>query len=555
MPKLTLPEVLRRAATKYPDLGIGYVKEDGTIEYQTYAELLSRSSRIANGLLDLGLKPGDQAIIATDDNHKTINLLWGCFLAGIVPTILQSPGIYSDHNPVSAKFLNVFKQLAHPYIFVNTLIKEADPVFAENILHYDSIPQLEGSLNFAPALEDLAFIQFSSGSTGDPKGIMLTHRNFAINIEAIILGLELTPLDYTGNWMPLYHDMGLIGYHLTPLYVACQQAHIHTIDFIKNPSLWLDLMSNSKITVTGCPNFGQALVLRYLKRKSGEQSWDFTPMKALLNGAEPISVKIMEDFTKAMKKYNFHDEAMMPVYGMAEATLAITFSPLMKPTIVTAFEAEELDFRKRAVKINEATQGIASRILSGVGQALKQIDIRIVDEFDSEIPAGNIGMIQIKGASVTQGYYNNREETRNIFCGEWLRTGDIGFFFENNLYISGRFKDIIFFNGKNYFANDLEYLACTLEDITYGKVIFGGISDPKTGKEKVLVFLAGATETNSLESFQKLRTLMRRTLGIQIDEMVIIRSNEIPKTTSGKVQRYKLIQHYLHGDFTQKTFK
>ena len=555
MPELTLPEVLRRAATKYPDLGIGYVKEDGSIEHQTYAELLDLSLKIANGMLALGLKPGDKAILATDDNHKTINLLWGCFLAGIVPTILQSPGTYSDHNPVSAKFLNVFKQLENPYIFVNTLIKEADPVFAHRIVHYDGIPQQEGSLNFVPGFEDLAFIQFSSGSTGDPKGIMLSHRNLARNIEAIIIGLDLTPSDHAGNWMPLYHDMGLIGYHLTPLYAPCQQSHIHTIDFIKNPSLWLDLMSSSKITVTGCPNFGQALVLRHLKRKSDEQGWNFSSMKALLNGAEPISIKIMDDFTEAMMKYNFRKEAMMPVYGMAEATLAISFTPLMKPTVVTAFEAEELDFKQRAVKFSETTHGGASRMLSAVGLALKYFEIRIVDDSDLEIPDGKVGHIQLRGSSLTQGYYNNPAETQNTFCGEWLRTGDIGFFFENNLYISGRFKDIIFFNGKNYFANDLEYLACTLEDITYGKVIFGGISDAKTGKEKVLVFLAGATEANSLESFQKLRTLMRKMLGIHIDEMVIIKSNEIPKTTSGKVQRYKLIQHYLHGEFAHKIYK
>lgn len=555
MPELTLPEVLRRSATTHPNIGIGYVKEDGSIEHQTYAGLLDRSSKIANGLLKLGLKPGDKAIIATDDNHKTINLLWGCFLAGIVPTILQSPGIYSGHNPVSAKFLNVFKQLENPYIFVNAPIKEADPVFAKNILPYDDIPLIEGSLNFAPALEDLAFIQFSSGSTGDPKGIMLTHQNLAKNIESILVGLDLTLLDHFGNWMPLYHDMGLIGYHLAPIYVPCEQFHIHTVDFIKNPSLWLDLMSNSKITITGCPNFGQAVVLRHLKRKSDEQGWDFSSMKALLNGAEPISVKIMNDFIEALKNYNFRKEAMMPVYGMAEATLAISFTPLLTPAIITSFDTEELDFKQRAVKISEPIHGSTSRLLSSVGVALKHMNIRIVDDLDSEIPAGNIGLIQIKGASITQGYYNNPEETQKTFCGEWLRTGDIGFFFDNNLYISGRFKDIIFFNGKNYFANDLEYLACTLEDFTYGKIIFGGISDPKTGKEKVLVFLAGATEANSLVSFQKLRILMRRTLGIQIDEMVIIRSNEIPKTTSGKVQRYKLIQRYLHGEFAHKIYK
>jgi acyl-CoA synthetase (AMP-forming)/AMP-acid ligase II len=554
MPVKTLPELLCSAASTAPLMGVDYVKEDGSIEHQTYPDLLSQALKRACGLIALGLKPGDKAIIATDDNRTTINLLWACFMAGIVPTILQPPVSFSDHSTVLTKLLNVFSQLGNPYIFVNNLHKTTDPNFANKIVHYADIPNDEGKLNFTPQMDDLAFIQFSSGSTGEPKGVMLTHRNIAMNIEGIIIGLDLKPADHTGNWMPLYHDMGLIGYHLTPIYVPCQQSHIHTVDFIKNPSLWLDLMSNSKITVTGCPNFGQALVLRHLKRKSGELNWDFSAMKALLNGAEPISVKIMEDFTEVLKKYKFAEEAMMPVYGMAEATLAISFMPLMKPSVITAFDTEELDYKQRAVKANHAS-GHSSRMLSAVGVALKNIEIRIVDDLDSELPHGNVGHIQISGTSITNGYFNKPEETENIFCSEWLRTGDIGFFFEGNLYISGRFKDIIFINGKNYYANDLEHLACTLEEITYGKIIFGGISDKKSGREKVLAFIAGIPDTKATDTLHSLRLLLRKTLGIQIDEMVPIRSNEIPKTSSGKVQRYKLIQRYLHGEFVDRRMK
>jgi acyl-CoA synthetase (AMP-forming)/AMP-acid ligase II len=555
MPTSTLPESLRRAASSSDEMGIGYMKEDGSIEHQTYKDLLDQALKTGSGLRTMGLNPGDKVIIATEDNRTTVNLLWACFMAGIIPTILQSPVSYLDHNPVLIKLMNVSSQLENPYIFVNAPPKGTSPDLAKRIITFNDIPAGKKKLEFFPAIEDLAFIQFSSGSTGEPKGVMLTHQNLAKNIEAIIIGLDLTPFDHTGNWMPLYHDMGLIGYHLTPIYVTCQQSHIHTIDFIKNPSLWLNLMSNSKITVSGCPNFGQALVLRHLKRKSEEKNWDFTPMKALLNGAEPISVKIMEDFTEALKKYNFRSEAMMPVYGMAEATLAISFTPLMKPTVVTAFDAEELDFKQRALKSNNINPGRSSRILSAVGLALKHIKIRIVDDLDSELPDGNAGHIQLKGASITQGYFNNPEGTRNMFCGDWLRSGDIGFFFEGNLYISGRFKDIIFINGKNYYANDLEQLGCTLEGISYGKIVFGGISDKKSGREKVLAFVAGIPDTKSVETLHNLRVLLRKTLGVQVDELVLVRSNEIPKTSSGKVQRYKLIQFYLQGEFAERRVK
>jgi len=503
----------------------------------------------------MGLNPGDKVIIATDDNCTTINLLWACFMAGIIPTILQPPVSYTDHNPILIKLLNVFSQLGNPYVFVNTAQKVDDPKLEGKLIAVAEIPVSKEKLEFFSAIDDLAFIQFSSGSTGEPKGVMLTHRNLAMNIEAIIIGLDLTPIDHTGNWMPLYHDMGLIGYHFTPIYVPCQQSHLHTVDFIKNPSLWLDLMSKEKITVTGCPNFGQALVLRHLHRKSVGQIWDFTPMKALLNGAEPISVKIMEDFTEALKKYKFSDEAMMPVYGMAEATLAISFMPLMKPSVITAFDTEQLDFEQRAVRLSQPATGRTSRLLAAVGIALKHVEIRIVDDLDFDLPDGNVGHIQIKGGSITQGYFNNPAASKTLFCGEWLRTGDIGFFFERNLYISGRFKDIIFINGKNYYANDLENLGCTLEGITYGKIVFGGITDKKSGREKVMAFIAGIPETKAAETLQNLRVLLRKTLGVPIDEMVLVRSNEIPKTSSGKVQRYKLIQRYLQGEFAEKRVK
>jgi len=240
---------------------------------------------------------------------------------------------------------------------------------------------------------------------------------------------------------------------------------------------------------------------------------------------------------------------------MAEATLAVSFMPLMSPKIITAFDTEELDYKQRAVKVSQPLASRNVRMLTAVGVALDNVEIRIVDDLDAELPDGNAGHIQIKGGSITSGYFNNYAETRNMFCGEWLRTGDIGFFFESNLYISGRFKDIIFINGKNYYANDLEHLACTLEGITYGKIIFGGISDKKSGREKVLAFIAGIPEVKASETLNSLRVMLRKFLGIPIDEMILIRSNDIPKTSSGKVQRYKLIQRYLKGEFAQKQFK
>ncbi|MCX6283968.1 MAG: AMP-binding protein, partial [Bacteroidetes bacterium] len=168
---------------------------------------------------------------------------------------------------------------------------------------------------------------------------------------------------------------------------------------------------------------------------------------------------------------------------------------------------------------------------------------------------GRSGHIQIKGPSITCGYYNNPGATASAFCGDWLRTGDIGFFFEGRLYISGRYKDIIFRNGRHYFANDLEELAITLENIKPGKVCYGATSDKETGQDKVIAFLAGMQEQKAIETFRQLRALLRSNLGITTDEVIFLRSNEIPKTSSGKLQRFKLMQQYINGEFDDRTIR
>ncbi|MEI7664213.1 MAG: AMP-binding protein [Bacteroidota bacterium] len=549
-PELTLPDLLYRAIDKHPDLFIGYSDKNGSLSIQTYRELLAAAEQIAAGLSNMGLRQGDKLIIATQENQETIELLWGSFLVGVVPTILQPPMTFSGYNPAVVKLKNVFEQLGAPFIFMSSDVKDTGDLPGEKIKHREMLDTAGGYARPLLEPDDPAFVQFSSGSTGDPKGIMLTHGNLMVNMDAIRIGLDLHYPDHIGNWMPLFHDMGLIGYHLTPLYSISFQYHIGTIDFIMNPGLWVNLMSRHKVTVTGCTNFGLALVLRYFARKKPVSDWDFSSMKAMLNGAEPISVRIMNDFVAALQPFGFRPEAMMPVYGMAESTLAITFTPLMQPSVITAFDATRLDRENRACPVDPADP--EARVLAGVGVALNDVEIRILDESDNPLPDGISGHIQLKGDGITRGYYNKPEATAAAFCGDWLRTGDIGFFFGGNLYISGRQKDIIFKNGRNYFANDLEAMACMLEEISFGKICFGAVTSRETGHDKVIAFAAGVPEQKAAKVFNSLRALLRSNLGITVDELVLIKSNEIPKTSSGKLQRFRLMQSYRSGEFDDR---
>ena len=547
-PELTLPDLLNRAVHNHPDLFVGYYDKNSNLTVQTYKELLDEAKLIAAGLFDLGLKQGDKIIIATRTKRETVGMLWGAFLLGLVPTVLQPPATFSGDNPPLAKLLNVFELLDEPYVFMSPGVKDTGTPLDRKIKNRDELVVTGAYPEPHLSPDDLAFIQFSSGSTGDPKGVTLTQNNLMVNMDAIRVGTDSHyPDHWGGNWMPLFHDMGLIGWHITPIYCMLFQSQIETTDFIMNPGLWLNMMGRYKVTIAGATNFGLALTLKYLKRGKQLFDWDFSSMKVLMNGAEPISVKVMQEFVETLIPYKFPPEAIMPVYGMSESTLAISFSSIWDLPVATAFNASMLDREHKAQPVDPSDP--SARLLSEVGVALNDIEIRITDDIDRAVEEGISGHIQLKGPSITGGYYNNPDATASTFCGEWLRTGDIGFFFGGRLYISGRSKDIIFKNGIHYFANDLEELACTLEEIKYGKVCLGGTTDRKTGKEKVIAFVAGLPEEKAHETFRQLRSLLRGNLAISIDQLVLIKSNEIPKTSSGKLQRYKLMQRYLTGDF------
>lgn len=553
MPEINLvPDILIRAASNYPKHGVGYISSDGEIFFQKYDELFKLAKRYLYGLQKSGLLKGNKVIIVCNRNEEITPVLWACFLGGMVPTILQPPISFTSFNPASEKLEKVVKVMEDPYIIFSDDIYSQYVKSESNDNRYISYSAIstDKEAECDPAIQEseTAFVQFSSGSTGDPKGIILTHKNILSNLEAISQGLDFQITDKTVNWMPLYHDMGLIGYHLAPAYGQYNQYLIDPVDFVKKPTIWLDVMEKVSCTITGCPNFGQALLLRHLKNKS-DVSWDLSSIKAVTNGAEPISVRIMSEFIDKMKPFGFKKEAMMPVYGMAEATLAISFTKLGEGPTITNFDRKALINKNKAIEtVRKETpyQEIVS-----VGKALKDIHIRITDDKDRILEQGFIGHVQLNGSSITTGYMNDKIATGISFDGEWLRTGDKGFFFDGNLYINGRYKDIIFINGKNYYANDLETLAFEIEGITFGKIVIGATFDETSGYDQLIVFIAGSLNSKLVELFRKIQLLFRNKLGIQPQIFIPIKSNQIPKTSSGKIQRYKLISQYLRGEFDE----
>ncbi len=545
-----LPQLLVAASKNFPSHGIGFVKSDHSIRFSKFPEILEESRSILTALQAKGLKKGDVVILSLAKTEEIIPVLWGCFTGGIIPALLQPPVSFTRYNPAAGKAEMVYRQLGCPHVIVS---KE----YAENWRSCNvpsgqliDVAELHGNPNLATEAElkheDLALIQFSSGSTGDPKGVMLTHRNIIFNTTDIIKGIRLEPWDIAVNWMPLWHDMGLIGFHITPVFAGVTQYFLDPVDFVKNPSLWIETMSRQKCTITACPNFGQLLVSRFLRRKT-RSDWDLSPVRILFNGAEPISVATMRIFMRGMKQFHLDPAAMFPAYGLAEATLAVTFPDRLGEILVKSFRRDNLISQGVAT---ETAPGEANAMeLVNLGRTLEHCNLLVADDMDRPVMNGMVGNLLVKGENVTTGYYGKTELTSSLFSDEWLRTGDLGFLHHGDLFITGRSKDIIFINGINYYARDLENIALQLEELSPGKIVISGCFDDADGRDRLLIFLVGTANETTNALCRKIKNHFATHIGLHAETYILVKSNEIPRTGSGKIQRFKLVDRYRKGEF------
>ncbi len=501
------------------------------------------------GMQHRGLGKGDLVILSLEKSSEIIPVLWGCFLGGIIPALLQPPVTFSDYNPAAEKTEKVFSLLRTARVILSHRHASewrSSHIPAEMLI---DIADLEGNPDQARRAdldgEDTAMIQFSSGSTGDPKGVVLSHRNILVNTAAIIKGIALESEDVAVNWMPLYHDMGLIGFHITPVYAGVNQYFIDPVDFVKHPGLWLDMMSRLKCTITACPNFGQMLVNRYLGRRAGHD-WDLSSLRIIFNGAEPISVPAMHGFLASLGAYGLPPWAMFPAYGLAEATLAVTFPERHRGAFVTAFRRDELLGHGHAVVADGAGEGME---LVNLGRPVDDCALAITDDNGQPVGEGRVGHVQVQGRSVSSGYYANPAATAEAFREGWLQTGDLGFIRNGDLFITGRSKDIIFINGMNYYAHDLEAVAAQLEGVADGRIVMAGTFNEAEGRDQLLIFLAAPDNEETLQLCSAIRNHFSTLLGLQAGTFVLVRPADIPRTSSGKIRRYRLAERYQAGGF------
>ncbi|NEW06400.1 amino acid adenylation domain-containing protein [Paenibacillus sp. SYP-B3998] len=552
---LTLVDVIQERS-KITDRGILFIEADKVETFISYGQLFIEAQGYLGYLQEIGIKPRQEVIFQIQENKLFLVAFWACLIGGMIP-VPVSVGEDDEHK---LKVCRIWKLLKNPFMIASEKILHKIEKFAleHELLDFhhelgaksDRIQNKIYDFNpiklYEPKSEELAFIQFSSGSTGDPKGVMLTHRNLIYNACAAINGTKITSSDSFLSWMPLTHDMGLIGFHLVPLVAGIQQYSIPTELFIRKPVLWMKKVNEHKATILSSPNFGYKYFLNFF-REEKTIGWDLSCVRVIYNGAEPILPDVCHEFLNVLSKYQLKNTVMFTVYGLAEASVAVAFPNVDEEFTSVYVHREHLNFGEHVVEIEKDAKQVASFV--AVGKAIDYCQLRISNEEDAIVPDHVIGKIQIKGDNVTQGYYNNPQATETLLTQDgWVNTGDLGFIMNGNLVVTGREKDIIFINGKNVYPHDIERVAIQLDGIELGRVAACGVYDSNSNSEEIVVFVV---YKKPIEQFVPLIKEIKKHLSIHggwsIKEIIPIK--KLPKTTSGKVQRYQLAKQYEDGIF------
>ncbi|WP_434751924.1 non-ribosomal peptide synthetase [Paenibacillus amylolyticus] len=541
--------------TVLKERGITFVEGEFQSEFCNFDELYRSSMSALHLLRKNGVSERCEVILQLDNTREFLVVFWACLLGGIIPV----PLTVSKNEESLAKTLRVTGVLNRPFIVAesrhiaelrehlssfpdrNCILLDVQDLMNQTVEHHEE-PVLAHP-------DDIAFIQFSSGTTGEPKGVKLTHRKLLANIYDLEERLGATTEDAFLNWMPLTHDLGMIMFHLLPLVAGLNQYQMPTWLFIRRPVLWLQSASQFKATMLASPNFGIKYFLNAYHKAANQRSfdWDLSRIKAIVNGAEPIDVEACRQFLDEMAVFGLDGKTMKMGYGMAEACVAVCIQEQHEAFTTYYVRRDTLSVGDQALFLSSEDE--AGLALSGTGTPLRSSQVRICDDSGRTLPKGFVGFIQIKGANITDGYYNNEEATNNLFTPDgWAHTGDLGFLINNHLVFTGRTKDIIIINGSNYYPYDIERIAEGCTDLKIKRMIACGVYNEATGTEEAALFVL---YRDKLEEFgrhaDQIRRHVNHVMGIHLT--IILPISKIHQTTSGKLQRYKYIDKYREGAF------
>jgi fatty-acyl-CoA synthase len=548
----TLASSLEGAARSAGEIVFVDVREHET--KLAHAELYERARRAASGLLARGIAPGDRVAIVAPTSPEFFDGFFGASLAGAVPVPLYPPvrlGRMDEYHARSAAMLRAARVRlvladSRTSRVLGRTIEAARPE-----LGCEPLAGIQATPRALPALspDALGFIQFSSGTTQAPKPVALSHRQILANVRAIggaILGTypeSDAQRHVAASWLPLYHDMGLVGGVFTSLFHGRNLVLIPPEHFIARPALWLRAISRHRATISPAPNFAYALCAERV-RDADLAGVDLSSWLVAMNGAEPVTPAVLERFVERFGAYGLRPEALTPVYGLAEATLAVTFSALRERFTVNRFDARALLDESRAV----AAPGDGTPIVS-LGPPLPEFAVEIRDESNRARPEAAIGRVHVRGPSIMTGYDGLPEETARAIRGGWLDTGDVGFLWRGELHLYGRAKDLIIVRGRNHAPQDIEHALGQAAGVRAGcSAAVGAIGDDGVG-EALWVFVerAHGARQSDAEIEREVRRLALERSGLSAARVVVLAPGTLPRTSSGKIRRSEALRLYRAG--------
>ncbi|MCV6970731.1 fatty acyl-AMP ligase [Mycobacterium bohemicum] len=506
----------------------------------TWGEVHERARRIAGGLAAAGIELGDAVGVLAGfpvEIAPTAQALW---MRGASLTMLHQPTPRTDLMVWAEDTMTVIGMIEAKAVIVSEPFLVAIPVLEEKGIKVLTVADLLASDPIDPievGEDDLALMQLTSGSTGSPKAVQITHRNIYSNAEAMFIGAEYdVDKDVMVSWLPCFHDMGMVGFLTIPMYFGAELVKVTPMDFLRDTLLWAKLIDKYKGTMTAAPNFAYALLAKRLRRNAKPGDFDLSTLRFALSGAEPVEPADVEDLLDAGKPFGLRSSAILPAYGMAETTLAVSFSKCNSGLVVDEVDADLLAALRRAVP---ATKGNTRR-LATLGPLLKDLEARIVDENGNVMPARGVGVIELRGESLTPGYLTMGGFIPAQDEHGWYDTGDLGYLTEEgHVVVCGRVKDVIIMAGRNIYPTDIERAACRVEGVRPGCAVAVRL-DAGHSRETFAV----AVESNAWQDPVEVRRIEHQVAHEVVAEVdmrprnvVVLGPGTIPKTPSGKLRR------------------
>jgi 1-acyl-sn-glycerol-3-phosphate acyltransferase len=554
----TLIEVLEHhvhAHGKRPHLRIWH--GEGAETGISYGDLHDASLRIASGLLERGLAGGDRVAIMLPTDATYFEAFFGVLYAGGIPVPVYPPFRRAQVEEHLRRQAGILRNAQAGFLIVTPELRNVGSLLAgltEDLRHIETVPGLKRTGNIehpAPAgAQTVGLMQYTSGSTGDPKGVVLTHANLLANIRAMGEILEADSSDVFVSWLPLYHDMGLIGAWLGSLYYGALAIIMPPLAFLADPGRWLRAIGQHRATLSAAPNFAFELCCKNV-RDEDVPGLDLSSLKMIVNGAEPVSPSTITRFTERFAKYGFRPEMMGPVYGLAENSVGLAFPPLGRAPIIDRVERTALSrdglARPALPADHTALQFVAC------GQPLPRHEVRIVDDSGREVAERTDGRLQFKGPSATKGYFRNAEKTRDLFDGVWLESGDRAYVAKGDIYITGRIKDIIIKAGRHIYPHEIEELVGGITGVRKGCVVAFPTAGAGRGTERlVLLVETRITDAAAKQALkQKIGETCATVLDVPPDVIDLVPPRTVPKTSSGKIRRSAARGLYERGLVTQ----